>query len=677
MARFFALLSLLHIGVISGVASSPEFAYYGSVRPSANTRMVVSSFDKSQSACIKAGGVVSNSFEQCCEFVIGSSVASAQHVDVGNNCDFSPKSLLAKSTGTWQVDAMVYKSSGTIKYISASTSLSGDRVFDFSTDWGVQAPCTVPNVGLDQPVTPGAKFKTSKAFTVSIPNMKDLSANWAGPTINYRRAESVQINVDPGARQQLMLGFGAAMTQASAFVLLETKKRDSDQYWKILRQLYSPTEGLGMNIVRIPIGVSDFAVDPTFYDGTPGTQWHSDRRSIGWGDMSLPKKDVELVLPVLKDIRDVINSNIVLYTEAWALPWWMGAKVQDNNWWGEFDSSKTEYAGLYFARAANLWKEQGFTVKYVGMINEPLVGPGAGGGVGMQTTPAQEAAISGVIRRYLDSNGMGDSKIVAYAHNWNQPSYPLEVLRSPNARVDIVSWHCYESDKGGPDATEIVRREFGNVQHIMGECTPTHGTQPQMMEFWDQTENGGKRIFWDSIRHGIAAVVEWNVVLDRATDTGLNFFRNFDNRGCNSCRGVINSLESRDYREACATPEYFVMRQYAPFLASGSFFHVGSTEQGCVYSNHFSTEDRNAVVVVVFNMCSDARSVSISVGSQGGRSLEMNGLSAATVVFEASTNGIVKIDGNIPFQPRSNADSCTIVEALHRVAKADIGAMFT
>ena len=72
------------------------------------------------------------------------------------------------------------------------------------------------------------------------------------------------IVVDPNRTYQTMTGFGASMTDSSAYVLSKLPTRTRNQ---IMTELFSPTKGIGLSMLRQPMGASDFAVDKAYsYD---------------------------------------------------------------------------------------------------------------------------------------------------------------------------------------------------------------------------------------------------------------------------------------------------------------------------------------------------------------------------------------------------------------------------
>ena len=80
----------------------------------------------------------------------------------------------------------------------------------------------------------------------------------------------VTVHVDPSVRYQSVSGFGAAITDSSAHVLygLTPDNRDA-----VMKNLFDPEAGAGIDFLRQPIGASDFAVGQDYsYDDLPAGQ---------------------------------------------------------------------------------------------------------------------------------------------------------------------------------------------------------------------------------------------------------------------------------------------------------------------------------------------------------------------------------------------------------------------
>src|SRR4051794_31532715 len=87
-------------------------------------------------------------------------------------------------------------------------------------------------------------------------------------------AEGQRIVVDPTRRYQTMVGFGASMTDSSAHLLTRLPNRARRD---TMRSLFSPTDGIGLSMLRQPMGASDFAVRGAYtYDDQPTGQTDAD-----------------------------------------------------------------------------------------------------------------------------------------------------------------------------------------------------------------------------------------------------------------------------------------------------------------------------------------------------------------------------------------------------------------
>jgi glucosylceramidase len=90
----------------------------------------------------------------------------------------------------------------------------------------------------------------------------------AQPSLQFGadRRDGLVVDVNEQHRYQEMDGFGAAMTDSSAWLIensLTGAQRD-----QLIRRLFSASEGIGMSYVRVPIGSSDHALSHYTYDDT-------------------------------------------------------------------------------------------------------------------------------------------------------------------------------------------------------------------------------------------------------------------------------------------------------------------------------------------------------------------------------------------------------------------------
>ena len=120
--------------------------------------------------------------------------------------------------------------------------------------------------------------------------------------------------VDERAMHQVVEGFGASMTDSSAFLLKEVLP--GSNLPAVMRSLFDRTEGIGISFLRNPMGASDLARTVYSYDDQP----------VGTADSSLASFSINHdradVLPLLLMAKG-INPQFKTMATRWSPPGWM------------------------------------------------------------------------------------------------------------------------------------------------------------------------------------------------------------------------------------------------------------------------------------------------------------------------------------------------------------------
>jgi hypothetical protein len=97
----------------------------------------------------------------------------------------------------------------------------------------------------------------------------------------------VRMRIDPASPRQRMLGWGGAMTESSAALIMASPHRDA-----ILDDLFLPPSkgGAGVRVVRVPLGSSDFSLDP------PGAFTYRDSEALPFDGT----RDAAVLVPCLQ-----------------------------------------------------------------------------------------------------------------------------------------------------------------------------------------------------------------------------------------------------------------------------------------------------------------------------------------------------------------------------------------
>lgn len=120
------------------------------------------------------------------------------------------------------------------------------------------------------------------------------------------------IKIDDKKRYQKMDGFGASFTEASAWLM--TKKLDEKARKELMTKLFDKTKGIGLSMLRQPIGACDHVIAPYTYDDKPDTD-------------DLPNfsiaHDLDSIVPSIKEALSVNPGRVKVMCATWSPPGWM------------------------------------------------------------------------------------------------------------------------------------------------------------------------------------------------------------------------------------------------------------------------------------------------------------------------------------------------------------------
>ncbi|GLQ50511.1 glycoside hydrolase family 30 beta sandwich domain-containing protein [Dyella flava] len=393
--------------------------------------------------------------------------------------------------------------------------------------------------------------------------------------------------IDVNKKYQTMVGFGAAMTDSSAWLL--QNKLNWLRRRELLHELYGPPPNLGLNMMRLTIGASDFSLKPYTLDDVP----------LGQVDPQLSHFNVTANLKdVIPTVREVlsIDPDLHIIASPWSAPAWM--KTSDNLISGELlEQYESTYAD-YLVKYLDAYRGYGIPIFALTVQNEPAFEPITYPGMGM---PA--ATRARIVSQYLGPKLAArpqKTQILEWDHNWSHPEQPLSVLADPNAAryIDGVAWHCYE---GSQYAQGRVHRAYPQKDVYISECSGGD---------WASAANGEllwftRNLLITGTRQWARGVVYWNLVLDE--QHGPHF------GGCALCKGMI-TIDSRT-GVISRNDEYYAIAHFSKFVLPGAV-RVGSTatEDKGIDNVAFQNASDGSIVLVVANSNAVARSVSVEEG---------------------------------------------------------------
>lgn len=350
------------------------------------------------------------------------------------------------------------------------------------------------------------------------------------------------IPVDASQTFQSMDGYGAAVTDSSAW-LIETKMSATKRQ-TLLTSLFDPVKGIGLSVVRVPMGASDMALSDYTYDDMP----------TGQTDPTLSHfsvaHDQGYILPLLRQIK-AVNPAVEIIAAPWSAPAWM--KSNDSLIGGYLNGQWTETYAQYFVKFIQAYQAAGVNIDAITPQNEPENWPADYPGMLVGATD-EANFVAGTLAPALAAAGLHPA-IVGYDHNWSDVTYPETLLSNTAARSALsgIAFHCYAGD---PSAMTEVHDVAPEQKMYLTECSggswsPDFGTNLA----WDsQNLIVGGPANWAS------DVLFWNLALDPngGPHTG----------GCANCRGVVTIDPSTG--AVTRNVEYWLLAQASAHVPAGS-----------------------------------------------------------------------------------------------------------
>ena len=393
------------------------------------------------------------------------------------------------------------------------------------------------------------------------------------------------IEVDYSREFQSVVGWGAAMTDASAY-LIQTRL-SATQREALLQELFGREPGIGLSFVRVPMGASDFSRSHYSYDDRPAGETDSTLAHFSI-DVDRAEK-----IPVLKRAL-AINPQLKLVGSPWSPPGWMksSGSLIKGTLLPQFHGAFAEY----FRRWIEAYEAAGLPIFAITLQNEPHFEPD--NYPGMRLSPAQRAAIIGRNLGPLFTTRGIRAQIWDWDHNWDEPESPLAVLADSVARryVAAVAWHCYAGDIS---AEAVVHDRYPNKDTYFTECSGG-----EWAPVWaDNLKWYVSKMVIGNARGWAKGVALWNLALDESYGPHKG--------GCGNCRGVvtINSVTG----EITRNPEYYALAHASRFVRPGAV-RIGSSAPTGFETVAFRNADHVSTALIVLNTTTSASHVAVKVG---------------------------------------------------------------
>lgn len=415
----------------------------------------------------------------------------------------------------------------------------------------------------------------------------DLPLNNGTECPGRRSSDSARILVQTDARRQRIDGFGASFTDSSAY-LVDTVLSDEERE-RIMTALFDQNRGIGLSVLRNPMGACDYARSVYSYDDMP--QGESD---AGLSSFSIAH-DLDSILPLTRRARE-LNPALKLIASPWSAPAWMKTSQSMNG--GSLDPVWYGAYANYFVRFIEEYRRHGVPVAAITVQNEPLYEPLHYPSM-LMTAQQESYFVSRHLAPALRTAGLNVA-ILGYDHNWDRTDYADELLSQSPGCFDGIAWHWYA---GGPEAQEIVAKRHPDTGMYFTEGSGGSWIPEFEPAFSNLLRNG-----IGALRHGARTFVLWNIALDQDNGPTVPGF------GPSTCRGLMR-IDTRT-GHAAWTVDYYGLAHFSAFTHSGAML-VESTQDRNVLSAAFHNPD-GSVVCVLFNDQPEAQNVEVRLADAHG-----------------------------------------------------------
>ena len=345
------------------------------------------------------------------------------------------------------------------------------------------------------------------------------------------------IVLDPATTKQEMLGFGAAMTDASCYVL--SQMSDAERA-PLMHDLFAPGE-MALNVCRTCIGASDYSRTVYSFDDSAEPDPELRKFSID--------HDKAYILPILREARK-INPELFLFSSPWSPPGWM--KPNNSMLGGAMRKLSFPAYMEYFLKFLDGYKEQGVPIDAVTVQNET---DAEQEGRMPACLWAQEQEID-FVKTYLGPalrKAGSPTKIWVLDHNYNLWGRAIGELSDPDAYeyIDGIAWHGYV---GYHSAMTRVHDAFPKKSAYWTEGGPDISQPDYQTDWakWSETFNG-------IVNNWARCITSWNLALDEKGKPNIGPF---------SCGGVV-TVESTTHK-ITRSGQYWAFAHYARHVRRGA-----------------------------------------------------------------------------------------------------------
>ncbi|WP_440894693.1 glycoside hydrolase family 3 N-terminal domain-containing protein [Amphibacillus sp. Q70] len=390
------------------------------------------------------------------------------------------------------------------------------------------------------------------------------------------------IHIDPSETYQDVMGIGASVDESTIYNMMKMSEEARNE---LIEKLVDPEDGIGMSLMRLTIGTSDFTAQEfySYNDMPPGEE------DLDLSEFSIEKDREFKIIDTVKKMQEV-NPDIKFFASPWSPPGWM--KTSDSMIAGQLKEGYEEVLAEYYLKFFQAYREEGIEIEAMTLQNEPLLEIDY---PSMHLPWNRAVTLAKYLREKLDANGFDHVKLWMFDHNpADAQSYAARFLQDDDgyAAIDGTAFHDY-----GGSLSEMtkIKEQFPDKDVYLTERSVwgTHGADRIAQYF----------------RNYARSYNSWVVMLDSDINTHQWV-------GTPDPTTIVQDSAEPDHY--WLTPEYYIHGHYTKFVKP-DYTRIdsdyGSSDK--VTNVSFMSPDEEEIVTVVTNQTNaDQKFKLVSEGTQ-------------------------------------------------------------
>lgn len=449
-------------------------------------------------------------------------------------------------------------------------------------------------------------------------------------------SKQTTIMVNDQKTYQSVLGMGTSIEESTIHNLLKMTDENRQAF---LRKLLDPVNGMGMSLIRVTIGTSDFTAQDfyTYYDGTgKELDGKPDWQNITGKGFSIQKDKDFGVIKVINEMQAIakelgVEDNLKFFASSWTPPGWMKLPTSSSESYanneallkgGKLNDAYIDDLAKYMVRYLEEYQKCGIPIYAMTIQNEPLLEINY---PSCAMSGAQEAKIAKALKDEIAKSDILDGrdiKIWAFDHNFDGAEQFMSDFfdeAGDDLNIDGIAFHPY----GGNAST------MGSFYNNYKDKLSMHLTERSV---WG-TNGANDIITW--FRNGSQSYNSWVTMLDSNVNT---------HHWVGTPDPTLFVQDANNVQRYWATPEVYIMSQFTKYVKPGYVrIDTNNGSSSTVTNVAFKDPKTGKIVMIVANRSgSDQKFKVIMNGAQFNAVLPAGNV--ATYIWDG---GLAQVQGKV------------------------------